>query len=99
MCDGNREIPNEDFTSCIGEMFFAGFSGSINIHCYLNLDREPDVRIDIRLGQRNAYTMQESTYQVGYGHEFGLECRTSPFFTVQWKFNNQPCKSNLIQAT
>lgn len=64
-----------------------------------HLDRVPDVSINIALGQRNAYTVdEENTYQVGYGHEFGLSCTTSSLFEVEWQLDNQPCKSSLTKA-
>lgn len=76
---------------------YVSISGNINILYCHSLDREPDVSINVALDQRNAYTFDgESTYQVGYGHEFGLECRTSSFFKAQWQLNNQPCKSDIV---
>ena len=94
MCDINREVPNADFTNCIGEIIMLVLV--VNIHYCHNLDREPDVSVNVVLGQRNAYIFDGvSTYQVGYGHEFGLECKTS-FFEVQWKLNNQPRKSDIV---
>lgn len=45
----------------------------------------------------NAYRINGTEYQVGYGQEFGLECKTSSFFRSEWLFESgDPGKSTKI---
>ena len=50
----------------------------------------PDVIVKLSVNvTNNAYQKNGTEYRVGYGQEFGLECKTSSFFRTEWLFESR----------
>ena len=94
-CNGNTQDPSDDFTKCIGEfhglqLLVSVCSAILIVNYPLTLlsylARVPVVQtaVNTSISHASAYEVQQNSYSVGIGQEFGLTCITSSFFEVFW---------------
>ena len=74
---------------CTDVLFMPAHSISdlqVKINTFHILAHVPDVQtsVDTSISHASAYEVQQNSYSVGIGQEFGLICNTSSFFEVFW---------------